>query len=95
MDNSDQSDKNNATVIRPRKNDRPTGNPPNRPDGQPAAKADRTVLKTSPSLEANQVLALTQISHALKSSDSSVGFENARKAADLALANNKIIMTQF
>ncbi len=93
MDNSDKSDKNNATVIKPRKTDAQTGKTPVHA-GQPlpAANANQTVIKTSSSMQTGQVRALTQISNALKSSDNSVGFEKARQAANLALANNKVIL---
>ncbi len=92
MDNSDKSDKNNATVIKPRKIDPPAGKTPAHAGQPSAANANQTVIKTSPSLETGQIRALTQISNALKSSDNSVGFEKARQAANLALANNKIIL---
>jgi serine/threonine protein kinase len=92
MDDSDKSAKNNATVIRPRKVDQAVDKIPEHGARSSAANPDHTVLNTGPSLGTGQVRALTQISKALKSSDNSIGFEKARQAANLALANNKIIL---
>jgi serine/threonine protein kinase len=92
MTDSDKpNNKNDATVIRPRKKTKSPDHASS--DREPAPPPpERTVLKTGPSLKTAQVQALTQISNALKSSDSSTGFENARKAANAALASNKIIL---
>lgn len=92
MKNSDKPNKNDATVIRPRQQDKPTDPAPPSPKDDAAPGADATVLKTGPSVETAQVRALTRIRDAFKSSDNSAGFQNARQAADQALANNKIIL---
>lgn len=85
MKPSDKKD--DATVIRP---SRPE------PSQQPATAAgndDATVIKQSgPSLDTEQAQALTRFSKALQASDSSTGFEKAREAANLALANEKMIL---
>ena len=48
--------------------------------------------ETNWSLDTGQQRALTQIYHSLEASNNSVGFEVARQAANIALANNKIIL---
>lgn len=90
MGDTDKPDKSNATVIKPRNKDVQAGKTPAHAGS--SANANQTVIKTKSSLETGQIRALTQISNALKSSDNSVGFEKARLAANLALANNKIIL---
>ena len=86
----DDSDKKNATIIRPRPVDPEVGRA-QRPS--PMAQNDATIIrKTGPSLDTDQALALTQVGKALHSAEGGTGFEQARQAANLALANNKIIL---
>ncbi len=79
--------KNNSTVIRP---SRP------KPLTKTSTPADppnpKAIKKASPGIATDQARALTQISNAIKKTNNSTGFEKARQAANMALANKKIII---
>jgi serine/threonine protein kinase len=95
MSKNKQTTKHNATVIRMQGGDTAVATPPERPDqhvGKPAANNSRPPDNTNWSLDTGQARALTQIYHSLEASNNSVGFEVARQAANIALANNKIIL---
>ena len=82
MDYKEQSEQSNATVIKPRQANSPK-----------SAISDKNAkLQTEPSLDTDQARSLTRINLSLKTTDNSVGFKNARKEANQALATNKIIL---
>lgn len=85
------SNQSNATVIR--LENQPVDATVVPPSGLDAAKRSaNTVENPEWSLDTGQQRALTQIYHALESSNNSAGFEIARQEANKALANNKIIL---
>lgn len=80
MDGKKSSEKDDKTVIRPSAGRSST------------PRAPLAESKTAPSLQTDQVQELTRIGKVLRSAESSTGFEQARQAANSALANNKILL---
>ncbi len=92
MSKNNQTPKHNATLIRGQNGDTAVATPPAAPPVGKSAANNSRPENTNWSLDTGQARALTQIYHSLEASNNSVGFEVARQAANVALANNKIIL---